>query len=61
MVATSIMIVASVFYAAAKNNVEIFLSQVLLGIGSGTLGVTRAYVADKTTKEQRTYLLAYTA
>ncbi|CBN79387.1 conserved unknown protein [Ectocarpus siliculosus] len=29
-------------------------------MGSGTLKVTRAYVADKTTKEQRTYLLAYT-
>lgn len=30
------------------------------GVGSGTLGVTRGYVADKTTPEQRTYLLAYT-
>lgn len=30
------------------------------GVESGTLGVTRGYVADKTTPAQRTYLLAYT-
>lgn len=61
IIATSIAMVACVLYTAARNNVEVFLSQILLGIGSATLGVTRGYVADKTTKEQRTYLLAYTA
>lgn len=30
------------------------------GVGSGTLGVTRGYVADKTTPAQCTSLLAYT-
>lgn len=61
MLAASILIVASIAYAAAKNNFEVFLSQLLLGVGSGTLGMTRAYVADKTTKAQRTTFLAYTS
>lgn len=61
MVATFIIIVASTIYAAAKNNVEVFLGQMLLGVGSGTLGVSRAYVADTTTGDERTHLLAYTS
>lgn len=60
-IATCLLLVGAFAYAIAANNVEVFLSQVSLGVGSGTLGVTRAYVADKTTKAQRTYLLAYTA
>lgn len=61
MVATSVVLVGAFTYAAARSTLEVFLSQMLLGIGSATLGVSRAFVADTTTKAQRTYLLAYTA
>lgn len=47
-------------YALAWNKTALIMAQVIMGVGSGTLGVTRAYVADKSTAEQRTYLLAYT-
>ncbi|CAM9556073.1 unnamed protein product, partial [Ectocarpus sp. 8 AP-2014] len=60
LISTVLIPFASLFYAVADSVLTVFLSQLFLGMGSGTLGVTRAYVADKTTKEQRTYLLAYT-
>ncbi|CAM9913831.1 unnamed protein product [Ectocarpus fasciculatus] len=60
LISTVLVPCAALFYAVANSVFTVFLSQVFLGVGSGTLGVTRGYVADKTTKEQRTYLLAYT-
>lgn len=60
MGASGIMFFGALAYAAATTNTALIMAQILLGVGSGTLGVTRAYVADKSTKEQRTYLLAYT-
>ncbi|CAM9412963.1 unnamed protein product, partial [Ectocarpus sp. 8 AP-2014] len=60
LISTALVSFGALFYAVADSVFTVFLSQVFLGVGSGTLGVTRGYVADKTTKEQRTYLLAYT-
>ena len=60
MVASALIAVGALAYALAWNKEALIAAQVLMGVGSGTLGVTRAYVADKSTPEQRTYLLAYT-
>lgn len=60
MVASCFIVVGAMSYAIAWNNAALIVAQILMGVGSGTLGVTRAYVADKSTPEQRTYLLAYT-
>ena len=61
MVASALLAVGALAYALAWNKEALIVSQIVMGVGSGTLGVTRAYVADKSTPEQRTYLLAYTA
>jgi len=37
----------------------LIVAQTMLGIGSGTLGVTRAFVADVTAKRQRTTYMAW--
>lgn len=60
MAASCFIIVGAMSYAIAWNRAALITAQILMGVGSGTLGVTRAYVADKSTPEQRTYLLAYT-
>lgn len=60
MAASSFIVVGALAYAIALTNTALIVAQVIMGVGSGTLGVTRAYVADKSTPEQRTYLLAYT-
>lgn len=60
MGASGIIFCGAIAYVLADNNASLIAAQILLGVGSGTLGVTRAYVADKSTPEQRTYLLAYT-
>lgn len=58
--ATCLIVAGALCYATARTIEVLMAAQVLLGIGSGTLGVTRAYVADKTTLDQRTRFLAYT-
>lgn len=60
MAASALIAAGALAYAVAWNNAALIGAQILMGVGSGTLGVTRAYVADKSTPEQRTYLLAYT-
>ncbi|CAM9372145.1 unnamed protein product, partial [Hapterophycus canaliculatus] len=60
MAASGLIAAGALGYALAWNNAALIAAQVVMGVGSGTLGVTRAYVADKSTPEQRTYLLAYT-
>lgn len=60
MAASAFIFAGALAYAAARNNTALIVAQIMMGVGSGTLGVTRAYVADKSTPEQRTYLLAYT-
>jgi ceroid-lipofuscinosis MFS transporter 7 len=46
-------------YASSTSLWMLALAQVIMGLGSGTLGVTRAYVAEKSSHEQKTYMLAY--
>eukprot|EP00904_Undaria_pinnatifida_P014052 jgi/Undpi1/9778/HiC_scaffold_27.g12234.m1 len=60
MVASALIAVGALAYTLAWNKEALIAAQIVMGVGSGTLGVTRAYVADKSTPEQRTYLLAYT-
>ncbi|CAM9099439.1 unnamed protein product [Phaeothamnion confervicola] len=54
-----IIMIGTITYAFASNLETLFAAQVIMGLGSGTLGVTRAYVADKSPHDQRTYWLAY--
>lgn len=37
---------------------SLYFAQFLLGVGSGTLGVTRAYVVEQTSPQKRTFMLA---
>ena len=37
----------------------LILAQIVMGLGSGTLGVTRAYVAEITPRDKRTAWLSY--
>ncbi|CAM9888603.1 unnamed protein product [Ectocarpus sp. 13 AM-2016] len=60
MVASGLIALGALAYALAWTTAALIGAQIIMGVGSGTLGVTRAYVADKSTPEQRTYLLAYT-
>lgn len=60
LIITSIILCAgTLLYTASKNVYMLLASQVIMGIGSGTLGVTRAYVAEQTLRSKRTVLLAY--
>lgn len=57
LVASILVMVGAVLYAAAGNEVELILAHLIMGAGAGTLGVTRAYMIDKSTELQRTTLL----
>ncbi len=60
LVLTSLVLCAgTLIYTAADDVYTLLLAQVVMGIGSGTLGVTRAYVAESTQRSKRTVLLAY--
>jgi len=58
ILAISIMTVGCIAYVMASNNHTLFISQMIIGIGSGTLGVTRAFVAENSSKETRTSALS---
>ena len=62
---TSIILVGCILFAQVYRVGSLFFlifSQIILGIGSATLGVTRAYVAEITATRQRTkYIAALTA
>mmetsp|Transcript_17223 Transcript_17223/g.37374 ORF Transcript_17223/g.37374 Transcript_17223/m.37374 type:complete len:517 (-) Transcript_17223:95-1645(-) len=58
---TLIMLVGCIFFANVYSVGSLYflvLSQIVLGIGSATLGVTRAYVAEITATRQRTTYIA---
>jgi len=62
LISCSILLVGTLFYAQAQNvgRLEfLILAQTLLGIGSGTLGVTRAFVAEVTATRNRTTYMAW--
>jgi ceroid-lipofuscinosis MFS transporter 7 len=62
---TSIMLFGCLLFAQVYSIGSLYFlvaSQIILGIGSATLGVTRAYVAEITATRQRTtYIAALTA
>jgi MFS family permease len=62
LISCSILLFATLVYAQIQNvgrTEFLFFSQILLGIGSGTLGVTRAYVAEVTATRNRTTYMAW--
>jgi len=58
----SILWIGTLLYTQAQNVGHVaflIFSQIVLGIGSGTLGVTRAFVADVTAQRSRTTYMAW--
>jgi hypothetical protein len=58
----SILLIGTLVYAQVQNVGSaqfLIVAQVLLGVGSGTLGVTRAYVADITAKSNHLHGMDY--
>lgn len=61
LVSCTLLLMGTLLYAQVDVIGEpavLILAQTLLGIGSGTLGVTRAFVADVTAQRQRTTYMA---
>lgn len=59
----SLLFLGTILYAQAQNvgsTSFLILSQTVLGIGSGTLGVTRAFVAEVTATRTRTRYMMWT-
>jgi MFS transporter, ceroid-lipofuscinosis neuronal protein 7 len=62
VIACSILLLGTLVYAQVQNigyPPFLIVAQTILGIGSGTLGVTRAYVADITAQRERTAYMGY--
>ena len=62
VMSTSIMLIGCLMFAQVVRVQSLFFlvfSQIILGIGSATLGVTRAYVAEITATRQRTTYIAF--
>lgn len=58
----SLLLFGTLFYSQVQvfGRIEgLLLAQTLLGVGSGTLGVTRAFVADVTARRNRTTYMAW--
>jgi ceroid-lipofuscinosis MFS transporter 7 len=63
LLSCSILFLGTMLYAQAQNvgsTSFLILSQTVLGIGSGTLGVTRAFVAEVTATRTRTRYMMWT-
>jgi MFS transporter, ceroid-lipofuscinosis neuronal protein 7 len=62
LISCTLLLIGTILYAQIPNMGSLhFLisSQMVLGMGSGTLGITRAFVADVTAKRQRTTYMAW--
>ena len=59
IISTSILLVGALVYSQAQSVLGIIAGQLIVGIGSGTLGVTRSYVAETTEPKHRTEYMAY--
>uniref|UniRef100_A0A7S2V0P8 Major facilitator superfamily (MFS) profile domain-containing protein n=1 Tax=Fibrocapsa japonica TaxID=94617 RepID=A0A7S2V0P8_9STRA len=59
LIAIAITVVGCLTYAHATSTWLLMVGQCVMGFGAGTLGVTRAYVADNTSSAQRTTYIAY--
>lgn len=53
------LVLGTIFYTYSTSWWMVIFAQVVMGVGSGTLGVTRGFIADNSPPERRTYLLAY--
>jgi MFS family permease len=56
--ALSVVLTGCILYINAKSLFALFASQFVIGLGCGTLGVTRSYVTNSTTRASRTVQLA---
>jgi len=54
-----IICLGGLLYGTATSISSLLVAQILIGVGSGSLGVTRAYVAELSSPSTRTVLLAY--
>lgn len=62
LLSTSTLMLGTLLYAQVQNvgyTQFLIAAQTILGVGSGTLGVTRAFVADVTAKRERTTYMAF--
>ena len=59
LISTTILAVGAMIYSQAQQTYMLVLGQFIVGIGSGTLGVTRSYVAETTEPKNRTESMAY--
>ena len=62
LLSTSILLLGTILYSQVQtvmNPQFLIFAQTCLGVGSGTLGVTRAFVADVTAKRNRTTYMAW--
>ena len=62
LVSSTILLIGTILYSQASHVGRpefLIFAQTILGIGSGTLGVTRAYVAEITPTRNRTTYMAY--
>jgi ceroid-lipofuscinosis MFS transporter 7 len=56
--ASAVIVAGTLVNAFARNCAWLIVAQVLTGVGSGTLGVTRAFVSERTSGNERTYKMA---
>lgn len=54
-----VLMIGAILYSSSNSTPLLIFSQIVMGVGSGTLGVTRAYVAEVTSKESRTKYMAF--
>lgn len=62
LISTSILFLGTLLYSQIRvigTTHALILAQIILGIGSGTLGVTRAFCADVTARRNRTTYMAW--
>ena len=62
MISGVIFILGGIFWSIspfASTLPLLYIAQFTLGLGTGSLGVTRSYVVEQTTPQTRTYMLAY--
>ena len=62
LLSCSILLLGTILYAQIQNVGRpefLIVAQICLGVGSGTLGVTRAFVADVTAQRNRTTYMAW--
>mmetsp|Transcript_20804 Transcript_20804/g.29912 ORF Transcript_20804/g.29912 Transcript_20804/m.29912 type:complete len:491 (+) Transcript_20804:87-1559(+) len=59
LISSVVVFVGCLTYAFSTSVSMLLAAQIIIGVGSGTLGVTRSYVAENTTRKNRSELMAY--